>query len=132
MISGGSGDDTVHLGGEHAPILFDPPPFTYQPPAFSVQDPAIVEYQRYALDLGRITLTREIDYHSGDWHAYKNDAAQFARDVVSSWIANWLFGFEVRPFQDVLTGDPNDAAVQGMTDDARANQGWSASAASST
>ena len=124
MISGGSGDDTVHLGGEHAPILFDPPPFTYQPPAFSVQDPAIVEYQRYALDLGRITLTREIDYHSGDWHAYKNDAAQFARDVVSSWIANWLFGFEVRPFQDVLTGDPNDAAVQGMTDDARANQGW--------
>jgi Ca2+-binding RTX toxin-like protein len=124
VIRGGSGDDTVHLGGEHAPILFDPPPFTYQPPAFQVQDPAIVEYDRYTYDPGRITLTRDFGWLSSSWHQYWSNPTQFARNVVSSWIFNWLFGFEIRPFSDVLVGDPNDVAVQGLTDDARANQGF--------
>ena len=35
-IVGGSGDDTIHLGGNPPPLVFDPPSFTYQPPSFTV------------------------------------------------------------------------------------------------
>ncbi len=41
-IRGGSGDDTIHLGGDHPAMVFDPPAFTYSPPAFEVRiDPKI-------------------------------------------------------------------------------------------
>ena len=132
VINGGSGDDTVNLGGEHAPLLFDPPPFTYQPPAFQVQDPAIVSYQNYTYDPGRITLTRELAWRSGSWSEFFGNPTQYARNLVSRYILNLLAPFEGRPFQDVLVGNPALPAIQGMTDDSRANQGASVTVASST
>ena len=34
VITGGSGDDTIHVGGDPPTLVFDPPPFTYTPPPF--------------------------------------------------------------------------------------------------
>ena len=36
VITGGSGDDTIHVGGDPPTLVFDPPAFTYTPPAFTV------------------------------------------------------------------------------------------------
>jgi len=44
VIRGGSGDDTINLGGNAPVLLFDPPEFTYQPPSYTVQDPAILVF----------------------------------------------------------------------------------------
>ena len=38
-IIGGSGDDTIHIGGDHPPLIFDPPSFTYVPPPIEVPLP---------------------------------------------------------------------------------------------
>ncbi|MCR9294179.1 MAG: dockerin type I domain-containing protein [bacterium] len=44
IIRGGSGDDDIHIGGNHQTLIIDPPPFTYQPPPFSVQLPPSVTF----------------------------------------------------------------------------------------
>jgi hypothetical protein len=124
-LNGGSGDDTVHLGGDAPPMIFDLPPFHYTPPAFQVQDPAVVVYDtRDTIDIGRIVLTRDFNFLSGDWFSFFTNPAQYARNLVTAYLFAWLAPFELRPFSDILAGDPNDPQVQGETDDQRANQGF--------
>ena len=43
-VRGGTGDDTIHLGGDHPTLFFDPPAFTFQPPSFTVQDDPVIVY----------------------------------------------------------------------------------------
>jgi microcompartment protein CcmK/EutM len=51
-IRGGSGDDTIHIGGDHPPLVFDPPAFEYQPPAISVELPPTLEYVTETINFG--------------------------------------------------------------------------------
>ena len=50
-ITGGSGDDTIHVDGSPPPLVFDPPPFSYTPPPVEVQLPPEVVYASYQLNL---------------------------------------------------------------------------------
>ena len=38
-INGGPGDNTIHIGGDPPPLVFNPPPYTYTPPAIEVPQP---------------------------------------------------------------------------------------------
>ncbi len=44
VITGGSGDDTIHVGGDAPTLVFDPPPFEYTPPPFEVALPPELVY----------------------------------------------------------------------------------------
>jgi Ca2+-binding EF-hand superfamily protein len=62
-IVGGSGDDTIHIGGDHPPLIFDPPAFTYVPPAIEVALPPELVFDVVPLDFSRFRL----DVHIVDW-----------------------------------------------------------------
>ena len=64
-IVGGSGDDTIHLGGDPPPLLFDPPSFTYTPPPFTVTAAADAQLQDDDLDYGNWVF----DFHLDFWNA---------------------------------------------------------------
>ena len=40
-VDGGSGDDTIHIGGTPPPIVYQPPPTIYQPPSYTVITPEL-------------------------------------------------------------------------------------------
>ena len=44
-VIGGSGDDTIHLGGAPPPLILDPPPFVYTPPPIVVEQPPEIMYE---------------------------------------------------------------------------------------
>ena len=35
-VNGGTGDDTIHIGGTPPPLVYAPPPYTYTPPPYTV------------------------------------------------------------------------------------------------
>ena len=56
-ITGGSGDDTIHVGGDPPTLVFDPPPFTYTPPPFTVALPPELVWTNHAFNLDGFTFT---------------------------------------------------------------------------
>ena len=59
-VTGGSGDDTIHVGGDAPTLVFDPPSFTYTPPAFEVPLPPELVYTTTTRSLDGITFTVDI------------------------------------------------------------------------
>ncbi|MGB8167836.1 MAG: calcium-binding protein, partial [Chthoniobacteraceae bacterium] len=55
-VVGGSGDDTIHVGGQPPTLVFDPPSFEYQPPTFRIQLPPDVVYSPRTDNLGGLTV----------------------------------------------------------------------------
>ncbi len=62
-VRGGSGDDQIHLGGNHPTLFFDPPEFIYQPPSFFVQDLPYIEFN--VLQYGPSRQHRHISFWGG-------------------------------------------------------------------
>ena len=56
-MTGGSGDDTIHIGGDPPTLVFDPPSFTYTPPPFEVPLPPELVYDEFIYDLDGFTFT---------------------------------------------------------------------------
>ena len=57
VITGGSGDDTIHVGGDPPTLVFDPPAFTYTPPAFTVALPPELVFTDHSFNLNNFTMT---------------------------------------------------------------------------
>ena len=57
VVTGGSGDDTIHVGGDAPTLVFDPPPFTYTPPAFTITLPPELVFADHFFDFSAFTLT---------------------------------------------------------------------------
>ena len=57
VVTGGSGDDTIHVGGDAPTLVFDPPPFTYTPPAFTLTLPPELVFTDHFFDFPAFTLT---------------------------------------------------------------------------
>ncbi|MFT5524412.1 MAG: Ca2+-binding RTX toxin-like protein, partial [Pirellulaceae bacterium] len=75
IVRGGSGDDTIHLGGDHPVIFFDPPPLSYQPPPFVVQAPPEIEYTPKTFDLAAVS-------HRVGWHPPISFAVSEAKSAI--------------------------------------------------
>ena len=60
IITGGSGDDTIHIGGDHPTLVIDQPPFTYTPPPFKVSLPPVLVYDTTELNLDGGTFTIDL------------------------------------------------------------------------
>lgn len=84
-VIGGSGDDTIHIGGEPPPLVFDPPAYTYTPPAIRVPLPPEVVYTEQSLNLSGLSFTFEL----GVWQSFLSlfglgpDVNQVARKILS-------------------------------------------------
>src|SRR5207249_2397531 len=59
-VTGGTGNDSVHLGGDHPALFFDPPAFTFQPPSFTAQDPPVIVYNTITTNAS--TYSRNIQF----------------------------------------------------------------------
>ena len=95
IITGGSGDDVIHIGGDAPTLVFDPPSFTYTPPAFSVQMPPDVVTDETVTTLTNFSFT--ISYL--DWLARggATNPDAVAASLLADWVGHWrsvmrLFG----------------------------------------
>ncbi|MFC1533492.1 hypothetical protein ACFL7M_09040, partial [Thermodesulfobacteriota bacterium] len=90
-VVGGSGDDTIHIGGDHPPLVFDPPPYTYTPPAIEVQLPPEVVYTPYTLNLSGATFEVDLWRYLAHWE----DPNYFVEELVNSFeaIGNLIFPY---------------------------------------
>ena len=65
IVTGGSGNDTIHVGGDAPTLVFDPPPFEYTPPPFLVSLPPELVYDTIPLNLDNFTFRVPL----GEWLA---------------------------------------------------------------
>ena len=92
-VDGGSGDDTIHLGGTPPPLLFNPPSYTYQPPSFTVPLPPITVYDSFSWNLGNFSFDLTTDFWSGLLATLgANNLQQAASNALSDKI-NALFDY---------------------------------------
>ncbi len=89
-VIGGSGDDTIHLGGEHPPIVFDPPAFIYTPPSFITQLPPEVVYTDYDISFDGIRF----DIGLWEFLAYGSNPDAVVQGLINNIIASWDNSFE--------------------------------------
>ena len=86
IVRGGSGNDTIHIGGDHPTILFNPPSYTYQPPEYVVTLPPEIRIETATWDLDPVS------FKSSWWHnAYYGwwDSYHIAWYAAYSKIASW-------------------------------------------
>ena len=93
-VVGGSGDDTIHLGGSPPPLVFDPPPYTYQPPPFDVELPPELVYTEHTWNLDGLSFNLSLGFWDTILHLVgANNLQQAAEnalnDKVNALIANW-------------------------------------------
>lgn len=93
-VRGGTGDDNIHLGGDHPTLFFDPPAFTYQPPQFSVQGDPVIVYDSLTWDPAR--YYRHLSWWGSEslWrfvHDVSNygTVQNYVAGVVTNWINSW-------------------------------------------
>src|SRR5204863_4831652 len=60
-VDGGTGDDTIHIGGAPPILVFDPPSFTYTPPAFTVTLPPTIAFDPATINLDGFTFNVSLD-----------------------------------------------------------------------
>src|SRR5262249_40980764 len=89
-VTGGSGDDTIHIGGTPPPIVFQPPPFEYQPPAIQIKLPQTVVYTTKDSDLTAYTQTYSwLDWllYGGSWNFTSAGLQSVADNLLNSVLA---------------------------------------------
>ena len=55
-VDGGPGDNTINIGGDPPPLVFNPPPFTYTPPPIMVPQPPLLETTQATQTFNNVTL----------------------------------------------------------------------------
>ncbi|MCA9140821.1 MAG: hypothetical protein KDB00_28815, partial [Planctomycetales bacterium] len=75
-VRGGSGDDEIHLGGDHPVMVFDPPKFTFQPPDVTIFQP--VEPIAKAVNPPRRSFTTDVFSEL----AFGTEISKIARNAV--------------------------------------------------
>ncbi|MCH5373142.1 MAG: hypothetical protein JJ992_04150, partial [Planctomycetes bacterium] len=119
IVTGGSGDDVIHLGGRHPTLVLDPPAFTYQPPAFEVQDPPSVDYEYSIIDpapqtifipesalLDRYGFNMSIFSFFGFFLGFNHVPTTIIEDELRAYLFANLLGFENQRYHDILLGSP--------------------------
>jgi hypothetical protein len=107
IIDGGSGDDTVYLGGAPPPLVYDPPAFTYTPPAYNLAQATDIVYADSVIKLDGFTLRTSLT----DWIArggsidVSNAAATNAagRSLAESYAAQVRAALATTPLTQVTT-----------------------------
>ena len=79
IVDGGTGDDTINIGGTPPLLVFDPPSFTYTPPAFTVQLPPVTTYTPTSIDLGHFSFTVSL----GEFAAAGGNATLLAQNLAN-------------------------------------------------
>jgi len=125
-VRGGTGDDTIQLGGDHPTMLFDPPEFNYQPPPYQVQPPPEIVWHDFYFNPGSTYTSMAWDYD--DWWAW-NDLGIYACNRIEGYFLNWYAKLDSSlPYFRVVDSQGNELSPQEMLDslDYRYNwwQGW--------
>ena len=97
-VTGGSGDDTIHIGGDHPPLIFDPPEFTYVPPPIEVSLPPELIFTEFnetwngiRLEVGFFDLFNSIVFNNG---SVQGVVQNFVDSLIAAWSASIPF-FEI-------------------------------------
>ncbi len=90
-IAGGTGEDNIHLGGDHPTLFFDPPAFTYDPPSYAVQDEPVIVYDSLTWDPGR--YSRRLSWWgSRSLWDFVQDVSNYGtvNDYVGAIVTDWM------------------------------------------
>ncbi len=133
IVDAGSGDDTIHIGGNHETLIIDPPPFTYQPPPFNVQLPPSFTYPSTGYGGSSnpvngltITLTRQyvLDTYGVDILTFdQNDEFRISLTEIGQAISDSQATFLSTPGNEILSGEPQPIPSDTTEDDPRAVDG---------
>jgi Ca2+-binding RTX toxin-like protein len=107
-IRGGSGDDTIHLGGDPPTLLFNPPAYTYQPPSYQVQDPPETVYETITWNIGWTTLS--FDWNWWSYNFTQTDANNAVRNYINALVNVMRFfipGLELTTNVDDIVAQSN-------------------------
>ena len=87
-IVGGSGDDTIHLGGNHPPMVFDPPAVEFIPPPVEVSLGEKIVYEKKTDNWG----TYEFRFNFGWWSWWFGGSAiqRYAEQAVAHTVNGWF------------------------------------------
>ena len=112
-VVGGSGDDTIHLGGDHPPLVFDPPEVQFTPPAMQVSLGETIKYETKHIGYGDY----EFRFKFGWWTWWFGSAIEeFARQAVAHTVNGW--------FSKMKGNVPNMRNEQHSYDSITSRQEW--------
>ena len=77
-VIGGSGDDTIHFGGDHPPLVFDPPEISITPPEIQVESTPILVYEDVKVERSSETFVFQTDWWNWCVRAFNTGAAEAA------------------------------------------------------
>ncbi|MDP7307506.1 MAG: hypothetical protein QF405_07665, partial [Roseibacillus sp.] len=113
-VVGGSGDDTIHLGGDPPPLVFDPPAVEFTPPPIQVATAPILKYDEVTRNFGDYVF----EYDFGWWFSFfgsnsrvANVLAQYAeqavRNTIQSWFDSWRGNIPNMRYENYEVGSYN-------------------------
>ena len=96
-IVGGSGDDTIHFGGDHPPLVFDPPAVSYTPPPIQVELGSELVYDTITQNFGDYTFAFDfgwwgnflLQFSSAVRGSLIDIAIRAVENSIQQWFESW-------------------------------------------
>ena len=96
-VRGGTGNDRIHLGGDHPTMFFDPPEFTYQPPSYTVPEAPYIEYNVLKYNPPRFYENIPFWGSRSLWNIITNGGVtKHLEDRVTDWVQGWYANNKAR------------------------------------
>ncbi|MDB4265389.1 hypothetical protein N9891_01425, partial [bacterium] len=89
-IVGGSGDDVIHFGGDHPPLVFDPPEISITPPAIQVESTPQLVYNTVENTRASETFVFQTGWWGGWLSAFFPSINNYLQEVARAAVTNIL------------------------------------------
>ena len=89
-IVGGSGDDVIHFGGDHPPLVFDPPEINITPPAIQVESTPQLVYDDVEVRRSSEDFVFQTGWWGGWLSAFFPSINNYLQEVARAAVTNIL------------------------------------------
>ncbi|MDB4395265.1 calcium-binding protein, partial [Akkermansiaceae bacterium] len=89
-IVGGSGDDVIHFGGDHPPLVFDPPEISITPPEIKVESTPQLVYEKVEVRRSSEVFVFQTGWWGGWLSAFFPSINNYLQEVARAAVTNIL------------------------------------------
>ena len=89
-IVGGSGDDVIHFGGDHPPLVFDPPEISITPPEIQVESTPQLVYEKVEVRRSSEVFVFQTGWWGGWLSAFFPSINNYLQEVARAAVTNIL------------------------------------------